>query len=282
MKEIIKNAYKTFVGEAEYLFGQPLERKSDVLVLAMHSTPKSHKSSFDTLVEWVLKHYIPLAPEDFLLIETNPERYNKGPYVLFTFDDGLKNNLHSAHYLSSRGVRALYFVVPEFIEASNSEEYYIRHIRPNPDRKIDNTSDDVTCMTWEDLKQLQGLGHTIGSHTMTHRLHSEMTEEEIKFEIIQSKLNLTERLGVPIEHFASPNNTLWSVNRVAAALIKENYKYHHTTIPGIFDLRLFKKGAIYRRNVECHWPSGRIKFAMGYYDLRRWQVPQDALSHLVP
>ncbi|MFO0359813.1 MAG: polysaccharide deacetylase family protein [Flavobacteriales bacterium] len=282
MKELIKNAYKSFAGETEYLFGQPFARKTDILILALHSTPKSHQPSFESLVEWTLKHYVPLSPKDLLLVEANPERYTEGPYVIFTFDDGLKNNLYSAQYLSSRGVDALYFVVPHFIEASNSEEYYIQYIRPNPDRKIDNTKDDVSSMTWEDLKQIQALGHTIGSHTMTHRLHSKMTEEEIKFEIIQSKSILSERLGSPIDHFASPNNTLWSVNSVAAALIKENYKFHHTTIPGIFDISLLEKGALYRRNVECHWPSGRIKFAMGYYDLRRWQAPQAALFHLVP
>jgi len=282
MKEIIKNAYKSFVGETEYLLGQPFATKSDILVLAMHSTPLSCKVRFENLIEWMLKHYSPISPSQLSEVMEKPELYKQGPYVLFTFDDGLKNNLQTARYLSSKGIHAVYFVVPEFIDATNSEEYYLKNIRPFPDRRVDCTNADVTAMSWEEVNELLKLGHTIGSHTMTHRLHAEMKEKEIRTEIIQCKIFLEEKLGVSIEHFASPNNTLWSTNRFAAEVIQENHKFHHTTVPGIFDASLLKKGAIYRRNIECHWSSGRIKFALGYADLRRWQKLRDALSHLVP
>ncbi len=282
MKEIIKNAYKSFVGETEYLFGHPFSRKSDILVLALHSTPQSYRYQFESLVEWVLKHYKPLSPDDVKTVEANPDRFNNGPYVLFTFDDGLKNNFLSARYLSSKGINALYFIVPDFIEASDSEHYYIHNIRPQPDRRIDSSKDDVTSMSWDDLKQLLKMGHIIGSHTTTHRLHSSMTKEEVVKEVVESKMILEAKLDISINHFATPNNTLSSINRAAATLIQETYKYHHTTIPGVFDLSLLRKGMLYRRNVECHWSSGRIKFAMGYGDLRRWQEPRVALSLLVP
>lgn len=282
MKELIKNAYKSFAGETEYLLGRPLTKKSDILVLAMHSTPLSYKHQFENLVEWTLKYYSPISPSDLNAVLKAPEHFHQGPYVLFTFDDGLKNNLQSARYLNSKGVKALYFVVPEFIDAENGEEYYLKNIRPYPDRRIDNTLGDVTAMSWDDVRELMTLGHTIGSHTMTHRLHAEMTEKEIQFEIPQCKSFLEHKLGIVVDHFASPNNTLWSTNQPAAALIQENYKYHHTTVPGVFDASLLKRGALYRRNVECHWSSGRVKFAMGYADLPRWQGLRDALSRLVP
>lgn len=277
---IIKDTYKILLGETEYLFGRMTQRKNDILVLALHSTPSSKSHEFEVLVNWLLQHYKPLSPN--ALNEVSQGDFEEGPYFIMTFDDGLKNNIVSARYLSSRGIQAIYFIVPEFIEANDGEAFYIKNIRPNPDRRIDNRKEDVTPMSWEDLQELLSLGHHIGSHTMSHTLDKSMHSEQIEHEILKSKKVLEEKLKISVNHFASPNNTLMSVNEECAALIKKTYQFHHTTVPGLFDASQLKRGIVYRRNIECHWVSGKIKYSLGYFDLPRWQGLRNALSLLVP
>jgi peptidoglycan/xylan/chitin deacetylase (PgdA/CDA1 family) len=277
---IIKDTYKILLGETEYLFGRMTQRKNDILVLALHSTPSSKNTQFEELVEWLIQNYKPLSPK--ALSEASDIDLNNGPYFIMTFDDGLRNNIASARFLASKAIQALYFIVPEFVEADDGEAFYIKNIRPNPDRKIDNSKEDVTPMSWEDIQELLSLGHHIGSHTMSHTLDKSYNSEQLEHEILRSKKVLEEKLNISVEHFASPNNTLMSVSKECAEIIKKTYKFHHTTIPGVFDKSQLNRGIIYRRNVECHWPSGKIKYSLGYFDLPRWQGPRDELSLLVP
>jgi hypothetical protein len=258
---------KNILGHTERLFGSK-PAKNELLVICMHSTPADRLDDFKNIVSFLDNQFVYLPAQEVGNFFSS--QYHQGPYYTLTFDDGLLNNFRTAEWLASIGKTATYFVVPDFIESNDQSSYYQTHIRPIVNRTIDHEKEDVTAMQWSQLKTLRRLGHVIGGHTASHRLHKNMNEEQVKYEIIDSKVRIEVALGETIDVFASPNNTLVSVNNECAAMINSTYKLHYITVPGTLT-EAKNPQIIFRRNIEVHWKIGAIQYALGSWDLRRWE-----------
>lgn len=108
---------------------------------------------------------------------------------------------------------------------------------------------------------------------MTHRFISKhSSQENSEKEIRESKNYIAKKLDWSAEAlntFCSINDTLESISDKELILIKENYDYHFTIIPGVnlpISNPLFIKGA----NIESHWLIGAVKYALGEWDQKRW------------
>jgi peptidoglycan/xylan/chitin deacetylase (PgdA/CDA1 family) len=268
MKQSILKIMKSIFGSAEYLL-RPWNYSSDeLLVLCMHSTPHERREQFNELIDFLFKHFSPINPNQ--LGDYFSGKLNEGPYVLFTFDDGMKNNLMAAELLESRNARAVFFVVPDFVEAENPEAYYRTNIRQIIDPNVDHEPEDVIPMSLADLSQLLSRGHFIESHTKTHLLRSNSSLEHVEQEIAGSKRWLSQKLSAVPTVFCSPIQTNFSVNESAKRTIENEYDFHFTTFPGMHS-RERNPHLVYRRNIEVHWSIGQIKYALGKADLLRWK-----------
>ncbi|MFN0033303.1 MAG: polysaccharide deacetylase family protein [Flavobacteriales bacterium] len=277
MKQLLADIYKQLAGSTEYLFRGFHYASDELIVLCMHSTPKSHLPQFEQLLDFLLQHFKPLPPED--LRSYYHGELADGPYVLFTFDDGLRNNLHAANALHMRGIHAYFFLVPGFIQSSNQAEYYQKNIRPAINRKVDKLEEDFEAMSVDEVKKLLADGHSIGVHSYTHTLHGDMNGEELQHEVIESKAALESMFACRLNSFCSINHTTHSVNAICKRMIESNYTFHFTTYPGL-NAEEKKPQLIYRRNIEVHWPMGKIKFALGQADLDRWKPVVAHFQHL--
>lgn len=261
---------KSILGQLEKLRGGLNYPSKELLVLNYHSTPKKFIPNFQEQVQFLLQHFNILSPSHL-------RQYYAGNYspdkcsLLFTFDDGLKNNLHAVRVLDENKIKALFFVVPGFIEAANQKEFYLKNIRPVVNTKIDREEEDFAALSWSNLSDLIKNGHAIGAHTLTHTLVAESSSAENSEREITGCGNILEKkLGVNPDSFCSINDTLVSTGKKEKALIEKNYSFHFTTLPGFNALHknpLFIK----RRNVECYWPNGAFYFALGKSDLKRWE-----------
>jgi peptidoglycan/xylan/chitin deacetylase (PgdA/CDA1 family) len=74
------------------------------------------------------------------------------------------------------------------------------------------------CLNVAQLRELAGLGFEIGSHSMTHRLLSDLDAVALRHEIVDSKDRLQQLLGGPVHHFACPGGR---VSHAALKLAKE-------------------------------------------------------------
>lgn len=100
--------------------------------------------------------------------------------VKIVFDDGWRSNYEIAYpILKKLGFAATFFVT------------------------IGNIG-KPEMMTWDELKELADNGMTIGSHNMTHRPPVEFSDEEIEYEMKESKRILEEKLERPVDAFSSP------------------------------------------------------------------------------
>jgi peptidoglycan/xylan/chitin deacetylase (PgdA/CDA1 family) len=267
IKQQLAGAYKSAIGNLEYTTRKWNYPATELIVLCMHSTPKDRMDDFKRLTKWLLQHFKPLRPSEMDLFFDN--RINNGPYILFTFDDGLRNNLHVAKYLSEEGVGAYFFLVPDFIQAVDQQAYYRKNIRQVIDTSFDKLEEDFTSISFQEAKELRELGHEIGSHTQSHLLRAGMSIEDATREIQGSLQTLRSNISPEINSFCSPIDTLISVDSNGKKLIQENYKYHFTTFPGR-NAEGMNSQIIFRRNIEVNWSRGKIKFALGAWDLPRW------------
>lgn len=103
--------------------------------------------------------------------------------VMITFDDGYIDNYTNAFpILRALGLRATVFMVPGFV---GKPQY----------------------MNWEQLKEMEKSGINVQSHTMNHMKLEELPDDEIRNELLNSKLALEENLGHPVEFLAYPTGT---------------------------------------------------------------------------
>ena len=268
MKQKILSIIKSVLGSVEYAT-RPWNYASDeLLVLCMHSTPHDRRAQFEKLLDFLFTHFQPLNPNQ--LNDYFEGKLNKGPYVLFTFDDGLKNNWMAAQLLEERQARAIFFVVPDFVVANDKRSYYRENIRKTIDPAVDHEPEDFIAMNESELRALLDKGHFVESHTMSHLLRSTSTDEEINREVAQSKTWIFENLSKRSTMFCSPIQTNFSVNSKAKRLINEEYDFHFTTFPGLHS-GMRNRRLVFRRNIEVHWSLGQIKYALGKADLSRWK-----------
>lgn len=260
--------FKSLLGHVLKAGGDLRYPAGELLVLNYHSTGKKFLPNLQKQLDFFERHFTLLSPADlqaYYRDELHPQRCG----LFITFDDGLRNNLYAAEELERRGHRAAFFVVPEFIETpqQKQKQYYLEHIRPLINPRVDEASEDFEAMNWEEIRALAEKGHLIGSHTNTHRMIA--SHEENGEEIVASKTRIETCLGRPVTSFCSINNTLLSVGASDKRRIAQEYAYHFTTLPGSNQENkdpLFIK----RRNVEVFWPDGAVYYALGKWDLKRW------------
>ena len=268
MKQRIVRLFKSIIGSAEYTL-RPWKYDSDeLIVLCMHSTPFDRREQAERLFDFILSHFRALDPKQ--LADYYNGKLTNGPYVLFTFDDGLKNNALAAELLQQRGARAVFFVVPDFVGAPDTAVYYRTNIRQVIDSTVDHAPEDFSPLSVTQLKSLQEKGHSVESHTMSHLLRSTSSNSDVLREVSESKSWLQRNVGSEAAMFCSPIQTNFSINAFAKRRIEEDYRYHFTTFPGLNGV-MKNPGLIFRRNIEVHWSPGQIKYALGKADLSRWK-----------
>ena len=100
--------------------------------------------------------------------------------VAITFDDGCESDLIAAvPILKEAGCTATFYVTVGFI----GQRGY---------------------MTPTQLRELSASGFEVGCHSMTHAYLTDLDDRGLQREIVQTKAQLEEILGKPVEHFSCP------------------------------------------------------------------------------
>jgi peptidoglycan/xylan/chitin deacetylase (PgdA/CDA1 family) len=92
---------------------------------------------------------------------------------------------------------------------------------------------DYSPVTWSQVHELEAGGVEIGSHTMTHPILTNTTDEQLDRELRGSRARLEEVLDHPIMLFCYPNGSF--DRRVQTAAVKAGYKCAVTTKLGLND-----------------------------------------------
>lgn len=130
--------------------------------------------------------------------------------VLITFDDGYLDNYTNAYpILKKYGFKATIFVVTSFL------------------------GKDKRYMTWDQARKMDANGISIESHTVDHKPMTDLTDDQLRMELVESKKKAEEELGHSVDYMAYPTGTY---NLHIAELVKEaGYKAAFTIKYGNVD-----------------------------------------------
>lgn len=130
--------------------------------------------------------------------------------VLITFDDGYLDNYTNAYpILKKYGFKATIFVITSFL---GKDKHYI---------------------TWDQAREMNAYGIDIESHTVDHKSMTDLTDEQLRTELVESKKEAEEEMGHPVDYMAYPTGTY---NLHIAEMVKEaGYKAAFTIKYGNVD-----------------------------------------------
>lgn len=96
-----------------------------------------------------------------------------------TFDDGHASNLAAARMLAEVGGSADFFINP-------------------------STTGTPNHLSWPELREMAALGMSIQSHGFHHRYLDELSEADVRAELVDSKRAIEDHLGTTVTLFAPP------------------------------------------------------------------------------
>ena len=205
-------------------------------VLLFHDIPEDRMEGFARLVQYLASHHALMTPkqaEDVLEGQSLLFKEGQTPYLL-TFDDGFESQARAAReVLEPLDVKAVFFVCPRLMDASGQEQ---RHqiAKQMFDGLIlpDDLPKELSLMSWDSLNRLVTAGHTIGSHTGSHRRLSALGTESRVQEIVDSADLLESRINQAVRWFAFPFGDVGSIDASALEIIGRRYAYCCSGVAG--------------------------------------------------
>ena len=194
-----------------------LLRKTEIVVLLYHRVSDEFRDGvtvgieqFDAQMEYIASRY-PLISIDDVVKGKVPATGNGKPWIAVTFDDGYLDNYENAvPILLRHRVPTAFFVSTGMMGTDRG----FRH-------DLDKLGHALPNMNWEQLREMQALGFTIGSHTVTHLNCASADPTDLRRELIESKQALERELGLDEVMFAYPFGGRSDMTSQALDAVKE-------------------------------------------------------------
>ncbi len=179
--------------------------------LYFHHIFNDELEGLETALHYLLKRYSFISYSNAVKLLHNGQ-IDK-PYLCFSSDDGFKNNLNCLNLFKEYNISCCFFINPAFIGEDDSLKLNfitkkIFHLNPGT----------IKFLNWVDVETLIDQGHEIGSHTMTHKNLNFLSDENLIYEISNSKITLEKHIG-KINHFSFPYGTCNDFNLNAKSIV---------------------------------------------------------------
>ena len=180
--------------------------KVDNMNISLSVLPKD----FDWQMKYLHDHgYNTITPDELYKALTEGGPLPDNP-VLITFDDGYRDNYKNAYpILKKYDFKATIFVISSFLG-----------VYPN-------------YITWDQAREMDADNISIQSHTVDHKSMTDLSDDELRTELVDSKKKIEKELGHQIDYMAYPTGTY---NLHIAKLVQEaGYKAAFTIKYGNVD-----------------------------------------------
>ena len=174
-----------------FKFDLIMGNKPQVFVLCYHSISNDwlygvSVSEFKKQINFLAKFYNFLTADD---LKAYLEK-NKGiptPSVLITFDDGYTDILKVKNFLKLKKIQPVLFLLSDENQVDRRE-----------------LATDKSLLNKSQILGLKKSGWAIGSHGATHQDFWNLSDTQLKKEILDSKISLEKKLNCSINYFAYP------------------------------------------------------------------------------
>ena len=185
-------------------------------IATFHETPNASFDRFQRIVVALSKRWEMSAPDE---IDQSFDGRQEADRLMLTFDDGFESNYAAGRWLAEQGIRAIFFIVPEFVGRSVNEMQIALRERGVVAKPIHDDG-NRRGMSRTQLNELMNMGHLIAAHNMCHRdfgnLHSELDLDVAIDEVLDT---ISDWTGERCMDFAfawgrDRNMTLMAANRL--------------------------------------------------------------------
>lgn len=112
--------------------------------------------------------------------------------VVLTFDDGFKNNYTEVFpELRKHGFTATVFIPTDYVGQVFCWEGH-------------ESVPQLPLLSWDEIREMSNYGIEFGSHTCSHPYLSQLSEDEIRGELVRSKSMIEGKIGKEVEFFCHP------------------------------------------------------------------------------
>jgi len=233
LRSLVSLSYP-ILASAKNLLNQVGYNRPELRVLLYHDVAPSEMDSFAATLRHLMNKWDFLTPAQFEKVMQGEIRISKDS-LLLTFDDGfLSNRAVADEILSPLGIKAIFFVILDFISQPNvsaSRQFICDKLKVAKGPEF--LPKHLLNLDWRDVEYLLKLGHTIGAHSKSHeRLNPPLTPTVMRDEIINSADILESKLSIRISHFAFPFGSFESFNEPAMELALSRFNFVHSGLRG--------------------------------------------------
>lgn len=233
--------------------------RATCVILYYHAVYPEEKKAFAQQMDDLLRWTKPIAINEIGLLKPG------GRYCAVTFDDGFECvREHALPVLAKRNIPAALFVPSGCLG------------QPPPwldERYIDHKN---VVMTEKQLNSLDKKLVLIGSHGRTHQNLLQISPDEARKEIIQSKKELGDILNTPIETISFPHGDFNQTHIDIA--IQEGYRQAYSILP---ELIYAASAGFVRGRIKVDPSDWRMEFRLKLLGAYRWLPAAFALKRKI-
>ena len=117
--------------------------------------------------------------------------------------------------------------------------------------EIENTNLTRTLLSWDEVREMHQNGIEFGSHTLTHPVLSQVSEEKLRFELVESKRKIEEEIGDKVITVSYPFGGKNALDEKVKQVAKDaGYEFGVSYIHGLNYVNTYDLFALNRLHVE--------------------------------
>ncbi len=202
---LLEKAYARFLSTPKRLGKPRRERAERLPILLYHCIGEHADNDYWLSVEEFAAQMAELKRLGYQSVTSRDlERYLFGDKdlpskpVMITFDDACHNvYTHARPILKKNGFVADIFIFTDAIRGDSTRRAGIVQHRHGKDTPLD-------YMVWPEIKEMVAEGFAIGAHSKSHADMKTLDRDELRYEILYSKLRLLAETGVAVTSFSYP------------------------------------------------------------------------------
>ena len=240
------------------LFNNLIPKDNRDVAITFHNIIPDDVKWFRNIINFIEQKFEIMDPKDIFLKKKGSRKR-----VLITFDDGFKSNKKIEELiLKPKKIKAIFFITTDFISLDKLRafDFVANNFYPESTNSFflnETKKNNFLPMDWNDLTGLIENGHTIGCHTKTHPVLSDLTTENQKKEILESKILLEKKLNINIKHFAFPFGSPKTINTQTLNIILKVFNYNFCNVRGMINKS--KNNLLYRQNISPKMPKWLVE-----------------------